>query len=118
MSLRSTIKWLITLVMLLFIISLTALQIVASRRSIAAEMQASTRITVQMLTNLIDNNETRSNTGSLQVLVTFLEQAGRIRAHDIQVLNSTGQILYTSPPSPYKAGRSAPQWFTRLVAPQ
>jgi two-component system sensor histidine kinase UhpB len=118
MSLRSTINWLITLVMVLFIISLTALQIAASRRAIDAEMQASTLITVQMLTNLLGSENGQRSAVAPQVPMAFLEQTGRIRSHDIEVQNTFGQTLYTSPPSPYKSGRSAPQWFSRLVAPK
>jgi two-component system sensor histidine kinase UhpB len=117
MSLRSTINWLITLVMLLFMLSLTALQITAARRSIDAEMQAATLITQQMLGNLIANERVGAGTRT-QMLIEFLGQAGRIRAHDIEVQDSGGDILYASPPSPYKSGRSAPAWFSALVAPR
>ncbi len=117
MSLRSTINWLITLVMLLFIISLAALEIESSRLSIAAEMEAATRVTVQMLANLVSNDQARNGDGTTAGLVSYLEHTGRIRAHDIEVDSNDGKSLYRSPPSPYKAGRSAPQWFTVLVAP-
>lgn len=117
MSLRSTINWLITLVMLLFIVSLTAIQITAARRSIDAEMQAATLITQQMLGNLIAS-ESVGGTTRPGMLIDFLGQAGRIRAHDIEVFDAGGEVLYASPPSEYKSGRSAPQWFTALVAPQ
>ncbi len=118
MSLRSTINWLITLVMLLFIITLTALQIESDRRSIDAEMQAATRVTVQMLSNVISSDPPHTGSVSPQVMVAFLEHAGRIRAHDITVNDASGRSLYTSPPSPYKSGRMAPHWFTALVSPQ
>ncbi|MES2605870.1 MAG: sensor histidine kinase, partial [Pseudomonadota bacterium] len=118
MNLRSTINWLITLVMLVFISSLMTLQISASRRSIAAEMEAATLITVQMLANLVSEAGNTGITTALPQLTEFLEQAGRIRAHDIEVIDSTNQLLYQSPPSPYKSGRNAPQWFSALVAPQ
>src|SRR5690606_21766826 len=36
----------------------------------------------------------------------------------IEVFDAGGEVLYASPPSEYKSGRSAPQWFTALVAPQ
>lgn len=117
MSLRSSINLVITLVMIMFILSLAALQIDASRRSIAAEMQAATRITVQMLTNLINYEEAQSIDVSSQVLIEFLEHSGRIRAHDIRVEDTDGATLYVSPSSPYKAGRDAPQWFAHIVAP-
>lgn len=117
MSLRSSINFVITLVMAMFVLSVAALQIDASRRSIAAEMLAATRITVQMLANLIEYEQTRTPEVPPQVLVNFLERSGRIRAHDIRVEGRSGTILYASPPSPYKTGRSAPQWFADMVAP-
>ncbi|HWK53421.1 MAG TPA: sensor histidine kinase [Hyphomicrobiales bacterium] len=117
MSLRASINWLITLVMLLFIVALVALQIEGSRRSAAAEMEAATRVTVQLLTSLIDNDTLQQDDGAPRALAGYLEQAGRIRAHDIEVLDSAGRTLHRSPPSPWKAGRYAPAWFTHLVAP-
>lgn len=117
LKLRSTINWLITLVMLLFISTLAYLQIDASRRSIAAEMDAGTRITVQMLANLISSPGSRSVVSAVDELTDFLDHAGRVRAHDIQVFGLDQKLLYQSPPSPYKQGRNAPQWFSALVAP-
>ncbi len=118
MTLRSTINWLITLVMVLFIFSLTAIQITAARRSIDAEMQAATLITVQMLGNLVSSETTQGGGATPAMMIDFLGQAGRIRAHDVEVRDTNGTVLYVSPPSPYKSGRSAPQWFTSLVAPR
>lgn len=118
MSLRSTINWLITLVMVLFIVSLAGIQITASRRSIDAEMQAATLITLQMLTNLVNSETAQAGGATPAMMVDFLATAGRIRAHDIEVRDSRGAILYSSPLSPYKSGRSAPAWFTSLVAPE
>ncbi len=118
MSLRSTINWLITLVMVLFILSLTGIQITASRRSIDAEMQAATLITTQMLSNLIESETVQDGGATPAMLIDFLGQAGRIRAHDIEVRDDTGVVMYSSPLSPYKSGRSAPRWFSSLVAPE
>ena len=106
-----------SLVMLLFIITLTALQIDSARRSIAAEMEAATRVTVQILTHLISNDQARNGVVTPSTLVDFLQETGRIRAHDIRVESGEGVTLYTSPLSPYKSGRNAPQWFSALVAP-
>jgi two-component system sensor histidine kinase UhpB len=40
-----------------------------------------------------------------------------VRANEITLMASDGQVLYRSPSSPYKAGRSAPAWFAALVEP-
>ncbi len=118
MSLRSNINLLITLVMVVFVIFLAALEIDASRRSIREEMEATTRVTVQMLTNLINSEEAQGGQPSPRALIGFLESMGRIRAHDIRIDSPIGIPLYESPPSPYKIGHTAPAWFTKLVSPQ
>ena len=118
MSLRTSINWLITLVMLLFIDTLAALQISAARRSTAAEMEAATQVTVQLLVSLIGNENARQGAATPEAIARTLEQTGRIRAHDIEVLDAAHRVLHHSPPSPWKAGRYAPAWFAALVAPQ
>lgn len=118
MSLRSSINWLITLVMLLFIASLALLQIHAARRSTAAEMEAGTRVTTQLLENLVSTLAPLPGESAPVALARVLQQAGRIRAHDLQVLAGDGSLLHLSPASLWKPGREAPRWFTRLVEPQ
>jgi two-component system, NarL family, sensor histidine kinase UhpB len=118
MSLRSQINVLITALMLLFVTALAIFEVDATRRSIREEMEAATRVTVQLLTNVIQNEQVFSVTPSPRVLVAFLEHLGRVRAHEIQLYNAAGEPLYHSPPSRYKEGRSAPLWFSRLVAPE
>lgn len=117
MSLRSSINWLITLVMLLFVLSLAALQITSARRSTAAEMEAATQVTGQLLRSAINNEFVQHGTVTPQAIATYLERVGRIRAHDITVLDANGEVLHQSPPSPWKSGRFAPAWFAGLVAP-
>lgn len=117
MSLRTSINWLITLVMLLFIASLALLQIHAARRATAAEMEAGTRVTTQLLENLVATLAPAPGESAPAALAQVLQQAGRIRAHDLQVLAADGSVLHVSPSSPWKTGRYAPGWFTQLVAP-
>lgn len=117
MRLRTSINWLLALVMLLFIASLALLQIEGARRSTAAEMAAGTRVTTQLLEYFIATLNPAPGETAPAALARVLEPGGRIRAHDLQVLDAAGTVLHASPPSPWKAGRAAPQWFTRLVAP-
>ncbi len=117
MSLRSNINLLITLVMIVFLIALAALEIDGSRRSIREEMEAATKVTVQLLENVIKTEQTLGGTTSPRALVGFLHQLGRVRAHDIRLDSATGMPLYESPASPYKPGKVAPVWFTNLVSP-
>lgn len=117
MSLRKQINLLISVVMLLFVTALAYLEIDASRHSIQEEMEAATRVTVHLLSSVVQSwNETRGGV-TPRFMVGFLEHLGRVRAHQITLYNAAGEKLYGSPPSTYKAGRSAPIWFSRLVSP-
>jgi len=110
MSLRLQINIAITVLMLLFIGALVAIEIDSSRRSVAEEMEASSRIAGQLLADMAQ----RSDTASAHA---FLVRLGRVRASEIELTTSDGSTLYHSPPATYKAGRDAPGWFAKLVTP-
>ena len=119
MSLRFRINLVITLVIVAFTIATGNLLIEETRRSIREEMEAGTRITAQLLETVIAN--TRPNVQDAphnQVLLSFLQRVGRVRANEIRFYDENEKLLYTSPPPVYKRGRWAPQWFTALVRPQ
>ncbi len=92
---------------------LIAVEISATRASVREEMEASGRITAQLL-GRIGNFYSQQG---LPDLLSFLRSTGRVRANDISVYAPDGELLYQSPPSPYKAGRFAPDWYAALVAP-
>ncbi len=119
MSLRFRINLVITLVIVAFTIATGNLLIEETRRSIREEMEAGTRITAQLLETVIAN--TRPNIQDAphnQILLSFLQRVGRVRANEIRLYDENEKLLYTSPPPVYKRGRWAPQWFTALVRPQ
>ena len=113
MSLRLRINLIITAMILLFTIVALVMQVRLTRVSVGEEIEASTRVALQLLTR-VSTSERQATTQDMQ---TFLQQLGRVRANDIVLLDSTGTQRYQSPPSQYKAGRSAPEWFSREVAP-
>jgi two-component system sensor histidine kinase UhpB len=119
MSLRFRINLVITLVIVAFTIATGNLLIEETRRSIREEMEAGTKVTVQLLETVIVN--TRPNIQDAphnQILLSFLQRVGRVRANEIRLYDGNDNLLYTSPPTVYKRGRWAPQWFTELVKPQ
>jgi two-component system sensor histidine kinase UhpB len=118
MSFRHRIHGLITLLMALFIMALLVLEVDASRNSIREEMESSTRITVQLLGTFLQQAAYSGNPISPGLVVNFLEHTGRVRAHDVKVVNLSGETLYQSPPFKYRAGEYAPQWYSKLVSPQ
>ena len=117
MTLRSQINLLIALLLGLFLAAVVTLEVDATRRSIREEIEASTRITLQLLATVISDAQVRGGDIPPRVLTLFLQHLGRVRANNIKLEDARGQILYVSPPSHYKEGRNAPTWFSGLVTP-
>ncbi|MBI3526498.1 MAG: PAS domain S-box protein [Betaproteobacteria bacterium] len=119
MSLRVRINLVITLVIVAFTIATGNLLIEETRRSIREEMEAGTRVTAQLLETVIANTRPSiQDTSHNQILLSFLQRVGRVRANEIRLYDGNDNLLYTSPPPVYKRGRWAPQWFTDLVKPK
>lgn len=113
MSLRLKINLIFSALTVLLFGVLIAIEISSTRASVREEMEASGRIAAQLLSR-IGNFYSRQG---LPDLLDFLRSTGRVRANDISVYDPAGELIYQSPPSPYKAGRYAPQWYAALVAP-
>jgi len=97
-----------------FVIVLIPMQIQNMRMSIKEEITASNIVAMQLLRPLAT---VYSSEGGLPVLLQFLNELGRVRANEITLRSVAGDVLYRSPPTTYKAGREAPAWFSRLLAP-
>jgi PAS domain S-box-containing protein len=119
MSLRFRINLLITALMLILMLALAAVIIDGTRSSIHEEVTASTRITMQLLGTVVYTSQFIPGHRSYQgLIVDFLDRVGRVRASEIRLYDVLGNLIYQSPPSPYKAGRYAPGWFATLVTPK
>ena len=119
MSLRFRINLVITLVIVAFTVATGNLLIEETRRSVREEMEAGTRITAQLMETVIANTRpSLQEAPHNQILLSFLQRVGRVRANEIRLYDGNDNLLYTSPPPVYKRGRWAPQWFTELVKPQ
>ncbi len=118
MSLRVRLNLIITALIALFTLVTGKIIIDDMRNSIREEIEAGSRVTMQLLTAVLDESElARRRRGDDHLLLPFLENLGRVRAHQIRFYDTRGGLLYRSPPPGYKAGRSAPQWFADLVGP-
>ncbi|OUV02485.1 MAG: hypothetical protein CBC42_06805 [Betaproteobacteria bacterium TMED82] len=119
MSLRLRINLLVSILMIIFIGSTAILQIQDIRKQIREEMAAGTKVTVKLLSIFLSNTQISALGKNRETdLVLFLKNLGRVRAHEIILRNGIGDILYVSPPSKYKAGRYAPEWFSNFVTPK
>lgn len=113
MSLRLRLNLLVAALNLGFLAALTWLLIVDYRSSIQEEIEAAHKVTVQMLGNAAQTS--RVFGPAPEVMASFLQSLGRVRANDIRLYSSDGVLRYSSPASTYKAGRHAPEWFQALM---
>ena len=118
MSLRFWINLVITVVVAGFALVTAYLLVGDLRKSINEEIEAGTRVTVQLLETVVASSQEAADGGDEMVaLAMFLRDAGRVRANEIRLYDALDNLIYESPPSVYKQGRWAPEWFASLVRP-
>lgn len=113
MTLRLKINLIVGALTVLFVAVVIGLQLRATRDAVHEEIVAANRVAAQLL----NRTAWRYAAQGTPAMLAFLQGIGRIRANDVSLYDAGGRLLYQSPPSPYKAGRDAPAWFSRLVSP-
>lgn len=114
MKLRTRLNLVVAGLTATFVIVLIAIEIQTARVSVREETEAANRAASTLLGRLAS---IYSREGGPELLRDFLQQLGRVHANDIILQSASGEVLYRSPPPTYKAGRDAPAWFMRLLAP-
>ncbi|MGB4246975.1 MAG: PAS domain S-box protein [Pseudohongiellaceae bacterium] len=118
MSLRFRVNLAISLIGIVFVAAVAYILIDYKRRSINEEIDAGTRVTIQLLEAISLNPATfQQGSDPMAGLVQYLSSVGRVRANEVRLFDEEDVLIYESPPSEYKQGRDAPAWFSRLVAP-
>ena len=97
-----------------FLIALTLFLVDNHRDAIREEIEAAHRVTVQMLGGMAQISPVFGP--APLVMGNYLQSLGRVRANEIR-LYADNRLHFTSPESPYKAGRAAPAWFAELMRP-
>lgn len=113
MTLRLKINLIVGALTLLFLIAVLVLQLRNMRESVNEEVVAANRVAAQLL----DRTAWRYAAQGSPAMLAFLQGMGRVRSNDIAFYDAQGNELYSSPVSPYKAGRDAPDWFAALISP-
>src|SRR5512138_246950 len=114
MKLRTRLNLVLAGLTATFVVVLLAAQVRSLQLSLHEEIVAANRVASQLLGRLA---EIDSREGGTERVLEFLDNLGRVRANDITLQAKDGTVLYRSPQSTYKAGRTAPRWFSRLLAP-
>ena len=114
MKLRTRLNLIVAGLTALFVVVLVFAEIVDTRSSVSEEIEAANRVGSQLLGRLAAIYSREGDAGTVR---EFLIQLGHVRANDVVLRAPTGEVLYRSPGATYKAGREAPAWFAKLVAP-
>ncbi len=115
MKLRTRLNLVVAGLTAMFIIVLILAEIEDTRSSVNEEIEAANRVASQLLGRLAT---IYSREGGSVTVLQFLQQLGHVRANDVTLRSPSGEVLYRSPGATYKAGREAPVWFVRLLAPR
>jgi two-component system sensor histidine kinase UhpB len=115
MKLRTRLNLIIGALTAVFVGVLLTEEIQNTRSSVREEIEAANVVASQLLGPLA---VIYSGSGGTEAAVQLLRQLGHVRANDIALRDGGGKVLYRSPTFTYKAGRSAPAWFTRLMTPE
>ncbi|MDL2338517.1 MAG: HAMP domain-containing protein [Pseudomonadota bacterium] len=113
MTLRLKINLIVGVLTLLFVAAVLGLQVRSLRASVEEEVVAANRVALQLL----NRTAWLYAAQGMPAMQAFLQGMGRVRANDIELLDEAGRQKYSSPPSTYKSGREAPDWFASLVSP-
>ncbi|HEV8646593.1 MAG TPA: hypothetical protein VGR01_13605, partial [Burkholderiales bacterium] len=85
-GLRFRINFVITLVIVIFALAASDVLIEEMRRSIREEVEAGTKVTVQLMETVIVNTRADAQSGPYnQALLSFLRHLGRVRANEIRM---------------------------------
>lgn len=114
MKLRTRLHLVVTGLTIVWLIVLVASEVQLTQSRIREDILAANQVAIQLFGRLVN---VYGLIGGAQAVTEFLTQLGHVRSNDIVLTYPGGPVLYHSPPATYKAGRNAPAWFARLVAP-
>ncbi|WP_077033171.1 histidine kinase [Pelomonas sp. KK5] len=113
MTLRSRINLIVASLTILFVAAILGLQLRSMRESVHEEVVAANLVAMQLL----QRNAMLYGAQGMPAILAYLQGVGRVRSNDIVLYDEQDHVIYRSPPSRYKAGRDAPDWFDALIAP-
>lgn len=117
-SLKTRVGLVLTALAAVFILILGAFWVHGTRASIHEEVEAATRVSAQWLQAVIGEVGELPPAARERRLIAVVRGIGRVRANGLEIRSVVGdQLLYASPPSAYKRGRTAPGWLAGLLTP-
>ena len=112
MSLRFRINLIITVLIVLFSLVTAKIVLDDMRSSIREEMEAGTKVTLQLLSTVLYSSQFAppiGNEPNRRPAAVPAAASGACARTRSACTRDDGSLVYTSPPPVYKAGRAAPQ---------
>lgn len=116
LSLRTRVGLVLTGLAASLLLVLGALWLHGTRNAVHEEVEAATRVSEQWLRVVIGGLQGLQPAERGERLLSVAKAIGRVRANVLEIRDAAGDLRYVSPPSAYKAGRQAPEWFAGLLA--
>ncbi len=116
LSLHTRVGLVLTLLAASLLVVLAALWLHGTRISIHEEGEAATRVSEQWLRAVLGEMYDVPQASRGARLLGMARAIGRVRANELEIRVTDGEIIYRSPAPTYKAGRSVPDWFSALLA--
>lgn len=118
LSLHTRVGLVLTGLAAVLLLMIGGLWLQGARLSVHEEVEAATRVSEQWLKVVLGEMRDVPAAVRNDRLLETVRSLGRIRANVLEIdVAESGQRLYQSPPTAYKAGRSAPGWFAAVLTP-
>ena len=118
MTLRLRLNFLLTIIMLIFMLALFFATMAITKQQIREGVESANRVSMQLLDTVITSSIQNPDWGNTdKVMSLFLMELGHVRSNTISLYNLQNRLIYLTPGSTYRMDENPPQWFVKLLAP-
>jgi len=118
MTLRLRLNFLLTIIMLIFMLALFVVTMSTTKQQIREGVESANRVSMQLLDTVITSSIQNPDWGNTdKVMSLFLMELGHVRSNTISLYNLQNRLIYRTPDSTYRMDENPPKWFVKLLAP-
>ena len=112
MTLRLRLNFLLTIIMLIFMLALFFATMTTTKQQIREGVESANRVSMQLLDTVITSSIQNPDWGNTdKVMSLFLMELGHVRSNTISLYNLQNRLIYRTPDSTYRMDENPPQWF-------
>ncbi|MDC0422765.1 PAS domain S-box protein [Methylophilaceae bacterium] len=118
MTLRLRLNFLLTIIMLIFMLALFFATMATTKQQIREGVESANRVSMQLLDTVITSSIQNPEWGNTdKVMSLFLMELGHVRSNTISLYDLKNRLIYRTPDSTYRIDENPPKWFVKLLAP-